>query len=183
MLGRTDLPLDETGEAQAASLARVIGPVDAVWSSPLLRARQTAERIGAAAVDPDLTEMHQGDLDGLDESSLVARFGPLLAQWRSDPEHLRLPGGETMGEVRDRGLAALERIAGTHPRGRIAVVTHQLTLAATLCTLAGEPLSCWRSYTHPNAAWAEVRWRPDRGIVALKLGPHLTHPPAPSGSR
>lgn len=179
MLGRTDLPLDEVGRAQAASLAGVIGPVDAVWSSPLLRARQTAESLGAVAIEPDLTEMHQGALDGLDEATLVARFGPLLAQWRADPENLRLPGGETMGEVRDRGVAALERIAAAHPRGRIAIVTHQLTLAATLCTLAGEPLSNWRSYTHPNTAWAEVRWRPDRGIVALKMGPHLTHPPTP----
>ncbi len=178
VLGRTDISLDDTGRHQAGALARVVGPFDAVWASPLLRARETAGALirgaeQAVRIEAALTEMDQGELDGLGETEMIAQYGGMMAAWRADPEHTRLPMGETMGEVRDRALAGLERIASQHASGRVIVVTHQLTLAATLCTLSGEPLTRWRSYTHPNTAWADVEWHPDRRVLTIRNGPHL----------
>lgn len=178
VLGRTNISLDDTGRQQAAALASVVGPFDAVWSSPLARAKETAGALVAnpdvIRIDDDLTEMDQGALDGMGEEEMMAQYGEMLASWRNDPEHTRLPMGETMGEVRDRGLAALFRIAAAHPSGRVVVVTHQLTLAATLCTLAGDPLTRWRSYTHPNTAWADIEWLPKPRLLTTRNGPHLT---------
>lgn len=180
VLGRTDLPLDEVGLGQAAALAGVLGPVHTLWSSPLSRARQTAAALhpscapAPAAVDDDLTEMDQGELDGCGEAELRARFGSILSRWRDDPADLRLPGGETMSEVQVRGLRALGRIAAASaPGSRVAVVTHQLVLSSVLCALRGEPLSAWRTHNHLNTAWTEVVWAPAPVVLAEKVGPHL----------
>ncbi|GDX79585.1 hypothetical protein LBMAG42_13960 [Deltaproteobacteria bacterium] len=182
VLGRTDIPLDETGRAQAAALPAALGVVDAVWSSPLLRARETASATAfeyglPVHLDDDLVEMHQGELDGLDETQLRERFGALLADWNAAPEGLRLPGGETMEEVQLRGLAALDRIAAASPpTARVVVVTHQLVLAAVLCALRNEPLRSWRSHTHRNTAWTEVRWAKPASVLAEKVSAHLPPP-------
>lgn len=182
VLGRTDIPLDETGRAQAAALAQALGPVAAVWSSPLHRARETALPIATdlrleLRLDEDLVEMHQGELDGLDEIQLRERFGALLATWNAAPDELRLPGGETMNEVQARGLSALTRIAAASaPGSRVAVVTHQLVLAAVLCALRNETLVSWRSHTHRNTAWTEVIWTQPPRVLAEKVSGHL--PPA-----
>lgn len=179
VLGRTDIPLDETGLAQAKALSAALGAVDAVWSSPLVRARETASPITTRYglplhLDDDLVEMHQGELDGLDETQLRERFGAVLAGWNAAPEGLRLPGGETMEEVQSRGLAALVRIAGASaPGSRVVVVTHQLVLAAVICALRNERLVSWRSHTHRNTAWTEVLWGDPPIVLAEKVSAHL----------
>ncbi len=172
VLGRTDIPLDEVGLVQAASLGERLGAVDAVWSSPLARARQTAAALRgpAARLLDGLTEMDQGELDGLGETELMATHGPILLAWRTDPAGVRLPGGETMDEVQARGLEALAQVAAG-AEGRVAVVTHQIVISATLCALSGESLSRWRSHTHPNCAWTEIEWGPTPRILAEKISP------------
>lgn len=158
VLGRTDIPLDEVGLEQAAALPARIGPVDAVWSSPLLRARQTAGVLMEPTLEPDLQEMHQGDLEGLGAEELVTHHGALLAAWRVDPTGVRLPGGETMEEVQERALAALQRIAaGSAPGSTVAIVTHQIVLGTVCCARSGEGLAAWTKYSHQNCGWSEVR--------------------------
>lgn len=174
VLGRTDIPLDETGQAQAADLPDRIGLIDALWCSPLGRAKQTAAPLAAARGlevlhDDDLVEMHQGQLEGLGEAELLAQHGDLVRAWRDAPEGLRLPGGETMEEVADRAYGAFCRIAQQHPTGRIAVVTHQIVLSATVCRLQGLPISQWRHHTHPNTAWAEVEWGETPRVVRTRV--------------
>jgi len=183
VLGRTDIPLDEEGLRQAAALAAILEPVHTLWASPLSRARSTAEAVAAAQsgvalqIEPDLTEMDQGEMDGCGEAEMRARFAPVLSRWNVDPTDERLPGGETLREVQERGLAALARIAAATPEGAtVAVVSHQLLISAVLCGLRGEPLSGWRGHAHKNTAWSEVRWGPIPEVVATKLAPHLDPP-------
>jgi len=170
VLGRTDIPLDEVGLAQATTLGARLGPVDVTWSSPLARARQTAAALQGPPprVLEGLTEMDQGELDGLGEADLAERFGEILVAWRTNPGGVRLPGGETMDEVQARGLAAVAHVAA-HSEGRVAVVTHQIVISTTLCALAGEPLSRWRSHAHPNCAWTEIEWGQPPVVVAEKV--------------
>lgn len=157
VLGRTDLPLDEVGLEQAAALPARIGAVDRVWSSPLLRARQTAQVLGEPALEPGLQEMDQGELEGLYGEEMAARHGELLRRWREDPTGVRLPGGEAMEEVQARAIAALYRIADESPPGAtVAVVTHQIVLGTICCALAGEGLVAWTRYSHHNCGWSEV---------------------------
>lgn len=151
-LGRTDLALDDVGRAQAARLgARLAGQVDRVWSSPLLRARETAGVVGVPSIDDDLTEMDMGELEGLLGHEVEARFPGLMTAWRDHPEAIVTPGGETLAAVEARGLAAITRIAATvRPGERVAVVTHQLLLATAICRLQGVSRAEYRRFMHRN---------------------------------
>lgn len=150
-LGRTDIPLDEVGLAQAAALAQdpELVHVDAVYASPLARAADTARALGRpVTLVPGLREMEQGELEGLDFASALSTHGAFLRAWRVDPTGVCVPGGESLDQVRDRGLAALGAIAAAHQPGqRVVVVSHQMVLASVCSALAEAPLVGWRSFT------------------------------------
>lgn len=169
VLGRTDIPLDETGRAQAATLPERVGRVDAVWASPLSRAVETARALGEPKLEPDLVEMDQGELEGLGSDELLDHWKDLVWRFRNEPQGVRLPGGETLDEVQARGLRALRRIADAEGQGRIAVVTHQLVLATIVCALREEPLSEWRHHSHENCTWTEVEAGERLRLVASKV--------------
>jgi broad specificity phosphatase PhoE len=129
--GQADRPLNDTGRAQASALADELEsePIDVVYSSDLVRAHETArtvaERKGLPVIAlPELREKHFGSWEGLTEEDVLARF----------PEARRGHWGdaETNEEVTSRVLAALQRIAETHPHGRVLVVSHGGPLRAVL---------------------------------------------------
>jgi probable phosphoglycerate mutase len=164
-LGRSDVPLDEVGRSQARELASRWA-VDEVVSSPLRRALATAQAFGRnVRVDPDLVELAHGALEGMATEEGIARFPQVFRDWGVDPGPVRLPGGETLAEGRDRLLRALSRLEG-RPRV-VALVSHQLVLGAALATLAAEPLASWRRFgLGPGqdrvlawkGAWKLVHW-------------------------
>src|SRR5262245_32207641 len=112
--GRSDPDLSPLGVRQAAAVGEYLANVRlaAVYSSPLLRARRTAEAVGRrqdlpVRVDTGLRELDQGELEGLPLTTLAERYAELLARWREDPGVVRLPGGETLAEVQARAWAAV----------------------------------------------------------------------------
>lgn len=173
-LGRTDVDLDAVGEAQVAALREVFPPVSAVFSSPLRRAWRTAEAVlvtgvpasperpGGAAprlvAESGLVEMDMGVLEGLAGPEAFASYSQLLQQFRDDPSAIVIPGGETMSETATRMLAAWERVvsASAETDVAIAVVSHQMAMAALLCHLTGAPLREYRSFVQRNTAWTTV---------------------------
>ncbi len=129
--GHADRPLNDTGRAQARALADELDgePIDAVYSSDLMRAHETArivaERKGLSVIAvPDLREKHFGTWEGLTDREILARF----------PDARTRPWGdaETTEEVAERVLGAIRRIAETHPGGRVLVVSHGGPLRALL---------------------------------------------------
>jgi 2,3-bisphosphoglycerate-dependent phosphoglycerate mutase len=159
-LGATDLPLDEVGQREAAGLgARWAGAFAAVYSSPLLRARQTAAVLAPpeARIVHDLRELAHGDLEGLDGATAIARHPEFFAAFRADPTDVRPPGAdETFGALQRRALAAVRGIALAHPGERVAVVAHQMVIASVLCAVRGAPLSAWRDHGVPNVGAVEI---------------------------
>jgi probable phosphoglycerate mutase len=164
-LGRTDLPLDATGRLQAEAFGeRWRGAVSAVVCSPLRRAIETAATLGSPQIDPGWAEVSHGALEGLEVDAGRSRFPEVFAQWASQPDVVRLPGGESLGEARDRAWEALQRL--TAREGTIALVSHQLVLAAIRCTLLERPLRDWRQFAvEPTVAtvwWYDGRrWHAD----------------------
>jgi len=151
-LGSTDIPLDEVGQSGAESLGqRIGGRFDAVFSSPLSRARQTAEYLGTPVERvPALSELRQGDLEGLTMPEGLERYGAYFERWKLEPEVARVPGGgESLGDVRDRAMPAVLRIA-RGGRGVIAVVTHQMVIATVCCVASGRPLAEYSQWTVGN---------------------------------
>lgn len=134
--GREDIPLDDVGTAQAVSAARVLAQQrwDAVVSSPLGRARGTAELIAAAcglpapSTEPDLVERHYGLAGGLFDHEVTARW----------PDWV-LPGSESRLEVYDRVRPALDRLADAHPGGRVVVITHGGVIRSVVMGIEGWP--------------------------------------------
>ena len=136
--GHSDRPLNETGREQARELADALAsePIDAVYSSDLARAHETArivaERRGLEVTAiPDLRERDFGTWEGLTGDEIFERFpGAKTGTWGD---------GETREELAVRVLASLQRIAHTHPQGRVLVVSHggPLRVVLTRCGIDG----------------------------------------------
>ena len=132
--GQTDIPLNETGRAQARALAARLKNErwDAVYASDLSRARETAETIAAALgltvrVDPRLREIHCGQIEGTVEEDRVLR-------WGYDWAKLDL-GIETDDSMIARGMEAVMDICASHPEDRVLVVSHGALIGTLLPVL------------------------------------------------
>jgi broad specificity phosphatase PhoE len=133
--GHADPPLNETGRAQARALADDLAAegVDAVYASDLRRARETAEIVAARAgaevvVLPELREIDVGEWQGLTVADVEERYPEAIGRWRDGGNGWTR--GETYDQLAERVLAALRRIAGDHPGGRVVVVGHGGTMRA-----------------------------------------------------
>lgn len=137
---KTDLPLSVQGHEQAQALGEVISALspDAVFSSPMLRARQTAQAIAqnnpAVRTLDALTELDGGEWDGLTFEEIRRRY-PQSSRSASCP-----PGGESDEDGLARALCALEqiRLSGC---SCAAAVSHGALIRALLCGLTGTPTS------------------------------------------
>ena len=135
-IGTTDIPMGETGLAQAAQMARMLPPVTAVFSSPLTRAVQTAQAIGMpVAVLDGLREMYAGEWDGLTFDEIRQRYPELYAA-RARNLTIPPPGAEDPAEGLARFSAAMEAAAQAAP-GDFAAVAHGGIIAQFLQDISG----------------------------------------------
>ncbi len=142
--GLANIPLSDKGQRQAAGLCELLRnkPLAAVYSSPLLRAIQTAEILASAhtlkvSVEPDLRSVDYGRWEGKTEQEAKASDPELYGSFLDAIETVRFPDGESMEELRVRAFAALVRIAREHPGSEVAVVTHQVVTRVLLCAVLG----------------------------------------------
>ena len=121
--------LNDAGRAEAGTLAARLATehLDAVYASPLERARETAGFVAAphglpVEVVDALGEVRYGDWTGMSLEDL--KDDPLLDGARRHPSMVRFPGGESLVEVQARAVTAVETIRAAHPDGVVAAVTH-----------------------------------------------------------
>lgn len=150
--GQSDVPLNEKGLAQAASLIEKLQDktISAIYTSDLMRARQTAEPIAnllgiEIQLEPRLREINQGQWEGVLVDEIRARYAKIWSQRTIDPANVRPPGGETVREVATRVYAALDDIARRFPTGAVLVVSHGLSIATAVCRVKGIPVG--QAYT------------------------------------
>ncbi len=138
--GRMDIPLTAVGREQAlraaAALART--GIDAVVTSPLARARDTAQAIADATgapltVDERLIEIDYGHFEGLDRAGARAKFGQAFEDWRADPFGAPVPGMETLPAALERARAATSDALAAHEHP--VLVGHQGILRIVLVAL------------------------------------------------
>ena len=135
-IGTTDIPMGEEGFAQAEKMAKKLPPVTAVFSSPLIRAVQTAQAIGMPiTILDDLREMYAGEWDGLTFMEIQERYPELYAA-RGLDKTLPLPGGEDHAEGLARFKRAMAEAAAAAP-GDLAVVAHGGIIAQFLQDVTG----------------------------------------------
>lgn len=161
-------PLNAAGRAQAQALATQLKgqSCKAIYSSDLLRARETAQLIAVqvglpVAVDPRLREIHQGVWEGMLGSDIAGQYPDELAARQADPLHSRAPGGESVVEVAARVRAVADDIARTYPVGTVLIVAHGLALATLICRARGVPLSEVHRLIPDNARPEVITWPPN----------------------
>lgn len=130
--GSADIPLNENGLRQAELLARRIAaewkPV-AVYTSPLSRSRKTGEIIArpfqlSIQIHPGLSDVNYGQWQGLTPEEVKSRWPELYERWKTSPENLIFPGGESLDERQQTGVAAIKEIADRHPGEVVVCVGH-----------------------------------------------------------
>jgi probable phosphoglycerate mutase len=130
--GRADLPLNDTGLAQAEDTGRRIAaeyrPV-AVYSSPLSRAVKTAEAIAGhftlpVQVHAGLIDIDYGQWQGLTPDKAKERWAEVVDAWYNTPHTARIPGGETLDELRARAMGTVNELAARHQGQTIVLVAH-----------------------------------------------------------
>lgn len=135
--GSSDIPLNDTGRAQALDAASILRgtPWTAIVSSELQRARETAQIIATelgielGPAYPELAERDYGPLEGTPSSDAIAKW----------PTR-EYPGAESIASVVERGLAGLARIAHDYPDQDVVIVCHGTIIRYTLAALAGRPV-------------------------------------------
>lgn len=169
LLGRRESPLTPRGLSDAAALSSALARVSRLVSSPLGRARETADALGldlALEVDERWIEVDYGELEG---QELRAVPSALWARWRSDPT-FRPAGGETLAEVGVRVRAACDELfsrAGEAARGdaQVVVVSHVSPIKAAVAWALGmADHVVWRLHLS-TASITRIGWRNDAPVL------------------
>lgn len=163
--GQIDIPLNNAGLLQAKEIANALSgrQFDALYSSDLQRAIQTAQEIAGAIYlpiqkDSRLREIHQGDWEGklMDE---VLQDDPIsVGMVYQNPDINRRPGGESIGDVSERIQACLQELSVLHRRKKVFIVSHGLAIATAICINKGIPLTRARDYIPNNCQITEIQF-------------------------
>jgi probable phosphoglycerate mutase len=157
-----DAPLTERGLAQARTVGPVLPAVARVISSPLARARDTAEALATGLpieIDDRWIEVDYGEFDG---RPLGAVPDEVWTRWRTDPD-FRPPGGETLAEAGTRVRSACEELfahdgEGARGQGAVVVVSHVSPIKAATCWALGlGDEGAWRLYL-ATASVTRIAW-------------------------
>lgn len=162
--GRTDVPLNARGMEQAEKLAARLASeerMDVIYTSPLIRAGVTAERIasrlGLAPIQDDrLAEQEFGAFEGLCLTEIGERYPEFLKKWRTDKLLPPIPGAETISEFQERVQEFMQEIQGRHPGAPIGIVTHGGTLRILLATLLDLDIGQRLPFTFDNASVSKI---------------------------
>ena len=153
------------GRAQALALLDQLSNVNfsAIYSSDLLRARQTAELIAkplglTVALEPRLREINLGAWEGMFSSDIETQYPRELEERRQDPFHAHAPNGESPLEVAERVVAAVDEMASKHPNASVLIVSHGVPLAVIICHAQGFPLDEVYEHVPENAKPYRVEW-------------------------
>jgi probable phosphoglycerate mutase len=149
--GDLDVPLAASGVVQAEGLARLVGrwTTDAIYVSPKLRARMTAEPVCrarglAATVEEGLREIAYGRWEGRHEAEIRASEPDAYDGWSADPGSMSPPGGESGYTIAARAMPVVARILEAHGDGAVVVFSHKATIRIITCVLLGIPISRFR---------------------------------------
>lgn len=175
--GQQNPSLSELGRQQAQVVGQRLAalPIEAIYSSPLERARTTAEPLAEALgleikTDDRLKEIHVGKFQGMLWAEVHEQYPEFAEKWASqDPDYV-IPEGESRRQLMDRGAAVLRDI---HESGyqQVAVVAHGAILAAAFKALFEIPVQL-NPFSLHNASITKIKWD---GQFHLRAFNHIQH--------
>lgn len=171
--GHSETELTELGRRQAAALATRLRetPIDAVYTSDFSRAIVTAAlavdgRALPPHIDPGLRELHYGEWELQKERDVAKRYPEQHRLMRAEDPSWQPPGGETIGMVRARTFAALQRIAKAEQHHTVLIVSHGTAIHCMLAEVLGMAPSHTFRFDVANCGVSEVVMRRTTPVVA-----------------
>jgi len=172
--GRTDVPLNETGlrEAQLAGEYFREMEIHAIYSSPLLRAWETAQKIAdvqrlEVRSLQGIIDMCFGEWEGQSLKDVQEKDGQRFQQWKNEPHLVKIPGGETLDEVRDRAMAVLEKTIKSHSGKTLLFVSHRVVNKVILCSILGLDNSHFWQIGQESTAINLIQHRDGKYVLSL----------------
>jgi broad specificity phosphatase PhoE len=162
--GHMDSPLSELGREQVRRVAARLAQthIDAVYSSDLPRARETAESIIAGRnlsveTREDLRERCYGVLEGKTLEEVSATAGAWFVSWEADRLQKSPPAGETQPEMCERVMETLYEIAQAHPNQTVVAAIHGGPIKSAVYDILHIPLSLWNLTFISNGSLTTLR--------------------------
>jgi probable phosphoglycerate mutase len=164
--GQIDIELDEVGLQQAQRIADRLArePIAAIYSSPLLRAKVTADAVADRfnlPVMPDarLMEYDFGAISGMTWNEVTATHPELANRWLEDPWAVPVAGSEGRVNFAARVMSAMQDICARHAAEHVAIVAHGGTFGVYLTTRLGLDLNRRHPFHFGNTSWSVVEVR------------------------
>ncbi len=157
--GQADIPLTNVGVEQASSLQEKMPEfnIAAVYSSDLKRAINTAKHAlkllddMPIELEPRLREIDQGEWEGMHVDEIKERYAAEFESRKADPISVAPPGGESVGQVQSRVIAALRDIGKKHQGERVLISSHGLAIAVARVFFGNIPIEQVWDYVPANA--------------------------------
>jgi len=174
--GRLDVKLNQNGLRQALEVGRALKGKDMVkiYSSPLVRAMETAKAVAKehkleVEVAEGFNNINLGKWQGLPKEEVRKNYPELWEKWIYHTENLVIPGGESVGMVRDRAFTALRDLIKENRGKTFAVVSHRCVIKVLLTAVLNiKEKYFWKIYVD-NASYSIVEHREDRGFTLTLL--------------
>lgn len=166
--GKSDIPLNGRGRAQARELAAAVqrlGTVEVIYASPLSRALETAQIIGRAlGLEPapaiELTELNFGDWEGCSWEEIGRRWPEQFAAYSADRKNYAPPNGESYADMLRRARPFVDALRAGPSAGAALCVCHSAVMRGLLAEEAGlEVGESYKKLKLPNGALAELESR------------------------
>lgn len=160
--GRRDVPLDAGGWQDAWSAAAQLegAGLQAIYSSPCRRARDTGRVVADATGLPDvvdlpgLVNLDYGEWEGMTEEEAHDRDAVAYTKYRTYADDAVCPNGEALADAAERMLLSLRMLALLHPGGTVAAVSHAAMLRLVIAQVTDAPRADWR-HNLPNGSVCE----------------------------
>jgi alpha-ribazole phosphatase len=174
--GHSNVPLNQTGLRQAEQLAkRLCGEkIDAVYSSDLSRALETARQIAAGRepvlpiqTDTRWREISLGKWEGLKYEDIHAQWNDAVIRWYADPGKSPPPDGETIFQFSERLQSGLNELKSRHKDETVLLVSHGGAIQVLLCLILGVELSRYWQFHVQQASLSMIRLYDDSAILDL----------------
>ena len=176
-----DTSLSNTGQQQAAAVAGFLAdrPLDAVISSPMKRARETADAIAQphqikASVLDNISECDVGRWEGRDWDSIMQDDAEAYSRFIDDPGIHGYPDGESYQDVLDRVGTPIDDLLATHRGQTVALIAHNIVNRVYLARLMNWPISRAREIRQDNTGINVIRGRDDEiTLMSFNVRFHL----------
>ncbi len=169
--GRHDFDLSANGINQVEALKDELSDItfDCVYTSPLLRAKKTAQIISQDRVQvttaEELINVSLGSWENKPKEDIRRKYPELWDIWLTAPEELEFEGMETFAEVQKRSFQFIMQLVSDHADQTMAIVTHRAVLKPLFAALLGISGRYFWKIDVDTASYSIVEFRPQRGFT------------------